>query len=79
MFKEQSTEKLIQYIQTLPSEEQRLIAKRISEPEKSTGKKKAKSPGTLKLSSLKGKVEKTSSKKIDKQIKALRSTWQRNT
>jgi hypothetical protein len=75
MFKERSTEKLIEYIQTLPSDEQQLIARRISQAERVP---KTKKTAKLKLSSLKGKVSKTSAAKIDKQIKSLRNEWQRD-
>jgi hypothetical protein len=50
MFKEESTEKLIAYIQTLPQQQQNLIVKSISAAK--TGKRKgSKVPG---LNSLKG-------------------------
>jgi len=78
MFKERSTESLIKYIQTLPSEEQKLIVQRISKTEGIAKKGKTIVRKRAKLSALKGKVEKTTSAKIDKQIKSLRSTWHRD-
>jgi hypothetical protein len=41
MLKEDSANKLIEYIQTLPAKEQRLIAERISGTKSSSGKKKS--------------------------------------
>jgi hypothetical protein len=77
MFKERSTENLIKYIQTLPGEEQRLIVQRISKGENIAKKKKSAAPRKIKLSALKGKLGKTTPPKIDRQIKSLRSSWQR--
>ena len=78
MFKEESTEKLIEYIQTLPGEQQRLIAERIAKTGELAKKKNGSKSPKIKLSSLKGKVTKTSSQKIDWKLKSLRSSWERS-
>ena len=78
MIKEKSTEKLIEYIPTLPNQEQKLITQRISEIKSQTKKKKNPSLKKPKLSALRGRVTKTTSAKIDKQIKSLRNEWQRD-
>jgi hypothetical protein len=78
MFKEKSTEKLIEYIQTLPDQEQKLIIQRISKIKPEDKAKKVKMAKKPKLSSLKGQVSKTTSAKIDRQLKSLRSEWKRN-
>jgi hypothetical protein len=78
MFKEKSTEKLIEYIQTLPNQEQKLIIQGITPSQTINKIKKSKGIKKTKLSSLKGQVTKTSSAKIDNQIKSLRSEWKRS-
>jgi len=45
MFKESPVEKLIDYIKTLPAEEQKLIVKKISTKKKGSKTKVAKAPG----------------------------------
>jgi hypothetical protein len=75
MFKERSTQKLIEYIQTLPDPEQKRIVQEISNIEQKGAKKKT---ARRKLSSLKGKVTKTSGAKVDSKIKTLRDEWQRD-
>jgi len=77
MFKENSTEKLIEYIQSLPDQEQQLIASRISKIKSQDKAKKARVGKKAGLSLLKGKVTKMPSSKIDKQIKSLRGEWNR--
>ena len=72
MFKERSTQKLIEYIQTLPKEERQKIVEQISEPK---AKKKPAQKGTAKrkvLSDIKsGLVEIKEAKRRGKKLKTL--------
>jgi hypothetical protein len=76
MFKEKSTEKLIEYIQSLPNTEQKLIVERISKIKSAAKIKRTAKTG---LSSLKGRVAKTSNAAINRQIKTIRGESQKDT
>lgn len=65
MFKEKSTEKLIEFIQTLPIEERKFIAKHILDPKKETTKNKV-------LKDIKhGLLEIKEAKRAGKKLKTL--------
>ena len=72
MFKERSTEKLIEYIQTLPREERKVIAKNILEPKakKKTDKKELKKQQVLN-DIRDGLLEIKEAKRTGKKLKSL--------
>ena len=69
MFKENATQKLIEYIQTLPKEERKIIAENILEPKK---EKKASGKKKKVLSDIKeGLFEIKEAKRTGKKLKTL--------
>jgi hypothetical protein len=76
MFKERSTEKLIEYIQTLPDKEQKAIVKTLSLPKAKKGEKTArvKTEQDVLDSIQRGLEEIKESKRTGKPLKTLQET-----